>query len=214
MKKNNLLNSRRLKILNLSKYVISKYGWNDLIFKKISKEKKININEINLFFPNGFKEMIKYSLSCLNYDLEKQINQINIKNIPLHKKIKKIVLTKIEIMNDNKNFYKKTFYYLMIPTNYKLLTSQLYVSIDLMWRLSDDTSTDFNYYTKRIILSGVYSSVIMSFLKNDNMIEIENVLDNRLSKVSKIPVLKNKYNDFISNFKKIVKLINIFPLKQ
>ena len=62
-----------------------------------------------------------------------------------------------------------------------------------MWRLADDTSTDFNYYTKRIILSGVYSSVIISFLKKDNMIEIENILDNRLSKVSKIPILKNKY---------------------
>ena len=41
----------------------------------------------------------------------------------------------------------------MIPTNYKLLTSQLYISIDLMWRLADDTSTDFNFYTKRIIPS-------------------------------------------------------------
>tara|TARA_B100000965_G_scaffold366083_1_gene351048 strand:- start:232 stop:876 length:645 start_codon:yes stop_codon:yes gene_type:complete len=214
MKKNNLLNSRRYKILNLSRDVISKYGWNDLTFKKISKEKKINISEINLLFPNGFKDMIKYSLNCLNYDLEKKINKIDIQNIPLHRKIKKIVLTKIEIMNNHKNFYKKTFYYLMIPTNYKLLTSQLYISIDLMWRLADDTSTDFNYYTKRIILSGVYSSVIISFLKKDNMIEIENILDNRLSKVSKIPILKNKYKNFITNFKKISKLINISPLKQ
>ena len=110
----------------------------------------------------------------------------------MHKRIKKIILTKIKIINKHKDFYRRTFYFLLIPINYKLLTAYLYKSVDLMWYISGDNSTDFNFYTKRMILSGVYSSVILHFISNDSLLETEKKLDNNLLKVSKIPLIKDK----------------------
>ena len=95
-------------------------------------------------------------------------------------------------MNKNKNFYKKTFYFLLIPGNYKLLSAYLYKSINLMWYIAGDNSTDFNFYTKRIILSIVYSSVVLHFINNESMFETEKKLDNNLLKVSKMPLIKDK----------------------
>ena len=40
----------------------------------------------------------------------------------------------------------------------------LYSTVDAMWRAAGDTSTDFNFYTKRAILSAVYSSTLMRWL--------------------------------------------------
>ncbi|MBV9045507.1 MAG: COQ9 family protein, partial [Alphaproteobacteria bacterium] len=37
----------------------------------------------------------------------------------------------------------------------------LYRTVDKMWRAAGDTATDFNFYTKRAILAGVYSSTLM-----------------------------------------------------
>jgi ubiquinone biosynthesis protein COQ9 len=33
-------------------------------------------------------------------------------------------------------------------------------SADLMWRLAGDTATDYNHYTKRAILMGIYSATL------------------------------------------------------
>ena len=61
-----------------------------------------------------------------------------------------------------------------------------------MWYIAGDNSTDFNFYTKRMILSGVYSSLILHFINNDSMLETEKKLDDSLLKVSKIPLIKEK----------------------
>ena len=128
--------------------------------------------------------------------------------MPVHKRIKKIIITKVNLMNKHKDFYRRTFYFLLIPINYKLLTAYLYKSVDLMWYISGDNSTDFNFYTKRMILSGVYSSVILHFISNDSLLETEKKLDNNLLKVSKIPVIKEKirfYKKSLPSFWRLVK---------
>ena len=65
-----------------------------------------------------------------------------------------------------------------------------------MWYIAGDNSTDFNFYTKRIILSVVYSSVVLHFINNESMFETEKKLDTNLLKVSKIPLIKNLYGIF------------------
>jgi len=202
------LEKKRMEMVNLSKNIVKKYGWNDSLFKKISSHNRISYDELIILFPNGYKEMLKLSLDYLNYELKNICSQYDFIRLPVHKRIKKIILTKINIINKHKDYYRRTFYFLLIPINYKLLTAYLYKSVDLMWYISGDNSTDFNFYTKRMILSGVYSSVILHFINNDNLLETEKKLDNNLLKVSKIPVIKEKiqlYKKSLPSFLRLLK---------
>jgi len=204
------LKKKRIEFLNLSKKIVEKYGWNESLFENISFHNKISYEEINILFPYGYKEMLKFSLDHLNFELENKCNQYFFVRLPLHKKIKKIIITKINLMNKNKIFYKKTFYFLLIPSNYKLLSAYLYKSINLMWYIAGDNSTDFNFYTKRIILSVVYSSVVLHFINNESMFETEKKLDNNLLKVSKIPLIKNNIRLFQKNLPSFLRLFKSF----
>ena len=207
-KKIKSLDKKRLELINLAKKTVSKYGWNDSLFEKISFNNRINPEELFILFPDGYKQMLKLSLDYLNYELENICNQYDFKRIPVHKRIKKIIIIKINLMKKNKDFYRRTFYFLLLPINYKLLTAYLYKSVDLMWYLSGDNSTDFNFYTKRMILSGVYSSVILHFISNDSLLETEKKLDNNLLKVSKIPLIKDKiklYKKSLPSFLRLLK---------
>ena len=167
------LEKKRLKLVNLSKKIVKEYGWNDSLFENISFHNRISYDELIILFPDGYKEMLKLSLDYLNYELENICSQYDFIRIPIHKRIKKIIITKINLMNKHKDFYKRTFYFLLIPMNYKLLTAYLYKTVNLMWYIAGDNSTDFNFYTKRMILSGVYSSVILHFISNDSLLETE-----------------------------------------
>ena len=202
------LEKKRLELVNLSKKTVNKYGWNDSLFDKISSNHRITHEELIILFPDGYKEMLKLSLDYLNYELENICRQYDFIRIPIHKRIKKIIITKINLMNKHKDFYRRTIYFLLIPINYKLLTAYLNKSVDLMWYISGDNSTDFNFYTKRMILSGVYSSVILHFISNDSLLETEKKLDNNLLKVSKIPLIKDKiqlYKKSLPSFLRLLK---------
>ena len=189
----NDLEKKRLKLIIISIDIIIENGWNKTLFKKISNQKKISSDELNILFPDGYKDMLLKSLQNLNNEFEKKINRTTkIKKLPLHKRIKKIVMEKIYFINLKKEFYKKIFYYLLLPYNYKLLSYQIYKSVDSIWHIALDQSTDFNYYTKRIILAGIYSSTLFHFFNNDNINETEKKLDALLVKVSKIPNVKEK----------------------
>ena len=202
------LEINRLELVNLSKNIVKEYGWNDSLFEKISFHNRISYDELIILFPDGYKEMLKLSLDYLNYELKNICSQYDFIRIPVHKRIKKIIITKIYLMNKNKDFYRKTFYFLLIPMNYKLLTVYLYKTINLMWYIAGDNSTDFNFYTKRMILSGVYSSVILHFISNDNLLETEKKLNNNLLKVSKIPLIKDNiqlYKKSLPSFFQLLK---------
>jgi len=202
------LEKKRLELVNLSKNIVKEYGWNNSLFENISFHNRISYDELIILFPDGYKEMLKLSLDYLNYELENICSQYDFIRIPIHKRIKKIIITKINLMNKHKDFYKRTFYFLLIPMNYKLLTAYLYKTVNLMWYIAGDNSTDFNFYTKRMILSGVYSSVILHFISNDNLLETEKKLDGNLLKVSKIPVIKEKiqlYKKRLPSFLRLLK---------
>ena len=81
------------------------------------------------------------------------------------------------------------------------------MNVDSIWYIAKDTSTDFNYYTKRAILSSIYSAVIFHFMNNDNINETILVLDRQLYNVSKIPKIKN---DLKKIYKFLPGSINIF----
>ncbi|PKP90031.1 MAG: COQ9 family protein [Alphaproteobacteria bacterium HGW-Alphaproteobacteria-14] len=41
-------------------------------------------------------------------------------------------------------------------------------SADIMWRLAGDTATDYNHYSKRAILAGIYSATLAVFVNDDS----------------------------------------------
>ena len=90
------------------------------------------------------------------------------------------------------------------------MIKQLYKSINLIWYISGDNSTDFNFYTKRFILFLVYSTVILNFLKNDDLIETEKLLDDNLYKVSKIPKIKEKFKIIKKKFPSLFNILKYY----
>ena len=204
---NNYLLKKRLEVLKYAKIFISEKGLNKNSLENISKRYGLNINEIELLFPEGNIDLIKFTFEQLNKELEEYCKKIDLIRLPVHKRIKKVLLSKISLMNKNKLFYRSIFLNLLIPKKNFSLSNQLYNSVDQIWFIAGDSSTDFNFYTKRLILSGIYSRVILFFFNNNNQEELENILDENLKRVSKIPEIKSKLKIFRDYLPKIVNFV-------
>ena len=204
---NNYLLKKRLEVLKYAKIFISEKGLNKNSLENISKRYGLNINEIELLFPEGNIDLIKFTLEQLNKELEEYCKKIDLIRLPVHKRIKKVLLSKISLMNKNKLFYRSIFLNLLIPKKNFSLSNQLYNSVNQIWFIAGDSSTDFNFYTKRLILSGIYSRVILFFFNNNNQEELENILDESLKRVSKIPEIKSKLKIFKDYLPKIANFV-------
>jgi ubiquinone biosynthesis protein COQ9 len=76
----------------------------------------------------------------------------------------------------------------------------LYRTVDRMWRAAGDTSTDFNFYTKRAILAGVYSSTLLRWFTDDSEDEKPTFefLDRRIEDVMRFEKFKADANEALS----------------
>jgi ubiquinone biosynthesis protein COQ9 len=83
---------------------------------------------------------------------------------------------------------------LSLPFNAGLALKLLYKTVDAMWYAAGDTSTDFNFYTKRATLAGVYSSTLLYWLadRSPGSEATWDFLDRRIDDVMKIEKLKSR----------------------
>lgn len=209
MKKNQnkyLLN-KKLEVLQFAKVLVAANGFRTNTLKTISDKYNLNSNEIEILFPEGNDDLIKLALEQLNIDLEDSCKKIELIRLPLHKRIRKILLLKLSLMNNEKKFYKNIFLNILIPKKNTFVPIQLYKTIDQIWFIAGDTSTDFNFYTKRLILGSIYIRIILFFFNNNDQEKLENILDTSLRRVSKIPELKSKMNIFKNSFPKFLKFV-------
>src|SRR3569833_578049 len=82
--------------------------------------------------------------------------------------------------------------FLMMPAYAALGMILVYQMVDAMWRAAGDTSTDFNFYTKRAILAGVYSTTLMRWFTDKTADEAETraFLDARIGNVMQFEKFK------------------------
>ena len=57
---------------------------------------------------------------------------------------------------------------LAVPTNAPAALHLGWRAADTMWRAAGDSATDYNHYTKRAILGGVYAATLLAFVNDES----------------------------------------------
>ena len=171
--------------------------------------KKIDFNNLNqdFFFKtiNSVKfldneNLIVQIADILFEDLDKKflketklkVNKIN----KITQKIHFLLSVRFKIENKSSELINKVLAYLIKNNKYDKVITYIYSVADLMWNCSNDRSVDFNYYSKRLILSFVYSKIlfIKFFKTNLKQNEIEKEISKSLDQVKIISKFKLKLN--------------------
>ncbi|MBL4602744.1 MAG: COQ9 family protein [Emcibacteraceae bacterium] len=172
-------------------------GWSTVTLKRTADDIGVDIGIVDLAFPGGVTEMI--DLHAQNCDLEMlaQAAKINIDKLKIREKITQLVKLRIETEVTYKEAAHRTISYLGLPQNHFKSLGFLYRTVDLMWKAISDPSTNFNFYTKRMTLGGVYTSTFLYWLgdESENSEDTWDFLDRRIENVMQIEKLKAKYRN-------------------
>jgi ubiquinone biosynthesis protein COQ9 len=84
------------------------------------------------------------------------------------------------------------------PANLLAGPRGLWAGADAIWAGLGDKSTDYNWYTKRMILSGVLGSTLLAWLGTDSPAEVDAFLDRRIDNVMQFEKFKGQVREAAS----------------
>ena len=200
---------QRKKILKQALIDINTYGFNENMLIQVAENCNLSKGTLGRLFPEGIYELKEYFFNQTDIEMLKKINQVENKDIRIRDKIYNGVIIRLEIFQKNKNSIKHIF----VSESSSPIKSikNLWNTADLIWRSAGDTSTDYNHYTKRLLLSWVYLSTLLCWFndKSKNIEETKLFLNRRIDEVLKFGKTSASIKSRISDFNIFNKLISV-----
>lgn len=167
-------------------------GWTDEAINRAAEETGVDAAAARLAFPKDAPDMIDAWFAAVDQEMEAGFSAEELTAMPVHKRIRAVVLKRIEIVRPHKEALRRAIAVLAMPQNIALAARLGWRSADAMWRLAGDTATDFNHYSKRTTLAAVYGSTIMAWLDDESEDDESTAafLDRRLGDVAQFEKFK------------------------
>ena len=160
-------------------------GWNAKAVEAAAAQTGIDAAQARLAFPKAQSEMVDAYIQGVDAAMEAEFTPEKIAAMRVRDRIRGLVWFRLQTMAPAREAVRTGLSILAMPQNLPLALKAGWRSADLMWRLAGDTATDYNHYTKRLILSGVYASTLLAWLddQSEDWHETAAFLDRRLADV-------------------------------
>lgn len=168
-------------------------GWSDDALQNAAHAHDIDADVARLAFPSEAMDMIDAWITDVDAQMRAAYPPEKLADMKIRERIRTLVQFRFDAVQEIKEALRSAAAIMANPLN-ALRTARIsWRTADLMWRLAGDTVTDYNHYTKRAILSGVYGSTLMVFLgdESENHTETRAFLGRRLDNVMQFE--KTKY---------------------
>jgi ubiquinone biosynthesis protein COQ9 len=176
-------------------------GFTESLLQKAGAEAGVAKADLARLFENGPVSLIEFYSGWADGEMEKRLAATDLKAMKIRARIAAAVKTRLEVLKPHKEAARRAAALLSLPMHAALGAKLLYRTVDAMWRAAGDTSTDFNFYTKRGILAGVYGSTAMRWFNDagDDEKVTDEFLAARIENVMQFEKFKAKAKDVLAN---------------
>ena len=165
-------------------------GFTDGLLQRAGKEAGAGAGQLLHLFPQGAAGLVEAFSERADTEMERRLPDLSAMKV--RERIAAAVLARLAAVRPHKEAARRAAAFLMLPQNAPLAAKLVYQTVDAMWRAAGDTSTDFNFYTKRGILAGVYASTLVRWFNDTGEDEAETraFLDARIENVMQFEKFK------------------------
>jgi ubiquinone biosynthesis protein COQ9 len=167
-------------------------GFTDKVLARAGQEAGADHTEVAHLFPEGPLSLVEAFSAEADREMEAQLATTDLKAMKVRERIAAAVKARIDALSAHKEAARRAAAFLSLPPHALLAARLLYRTVDAMWRAIGDTSTDFNFYTKRGILAGVYSATLLRWFTDQTSDEraTQTFLADRIENVMQFEKLK------------------------
>lgn len=182
----------RAKILASALPNVAFDGWTTKLMREAADAAGVSHGEMRLAFPGGITDLVDCFLADGDRRMEEALAKRDLAAMKIRERITLAVRTRIEVDLAHREAVRRAVTLLALPISGGAGPRALYRTVDAIWRAAGDRSTDFNFYTKRAILAGVYSAVTLKWFgdSSEDHADTWAFLDRRIADVMQIEKAK------------------------
>ena len=152
------LEAARNKILDAALALAADDGWTQKVLNQAITDSKIDAPLAQRAIPNGPASLIDAFHGRADASMEKTLAETDLSPIKIRDRIAFAVRLRLLAMEPHRDAARRAMVVQSLPANVGRSLAGLYRTADAIWYAIGDTSTDFSFYTKRALVSGVYAS--------------------------------------------------------
>lgn len=182
-------------------------GWTDTSLRAAARSAGLGPEEIargdlTRVYPRGIGDVLDFWSEHEDTRMATALEAADPAPEKIRDKVRFLVRTRIEGLGAHREAARRASATLAMP-HYAPLASRLsWRTADAIWRALNDVSTDFNFYTKRATLTGVYLSTLAAWFADDGDELAEpdysktwDFLNDRIENVMQFEKVKKQWQD-------------------
>ena len=143
-------------------------GWTAEAVAMAAEPRGLDADVAKLLYPGGAPEMIDAWFASIDAAMAARFTPEQLGAMKIRERITALVEARLDLLAGNREALRRALAILAMPQNVRRAARLGWRSADVTWRLAGDTATDYNHYTKRAILGGVYAATLTVFLDDDS----------------------------------------------
>lgn len=165
-------------------------GWSERALAAAAKDSGIDPDIAALALPDA-EAMLTVWTASVNANMAEAMASAH--NLKVRDRIRMALVTRLE--QGDREVTRRALSLLAQPQHAALSAKLLWQAADAIWRAAGDTATDYNHYTKRLIVSGIYSAILLHWTQDDSadFAATRAFIDRRIDGVMRFEKTKAKF---------------------
>ncbi|NBX04388.1 MAG: COQ9 family protein [Alphaproteobacteria bacterium] len=175
-------------------------GWTQGVLSKAAQEAGYKSTDAIRVFSGGAIDAVDFYARQCDAGMVEALGGYNLDTMKIREKIALAVRLRLMAYAPHREAARKALKLQASPIHAGHALKSLYRTVDEIWFSIGDTSTNFNFYTKRLTLSAVYSATLLHWL-DDNSPDFSSTwefLDRRIENVMQFEKLKHRVRGWIN----------------
>lgn len=143
-------------------------GWSDDAFKAAVADAGVDPVVAQGLYPRGARDLARAWHDRGDDRMAEAFATADLTDLRYSEKVAHAVRLRIDAIDD-KEALRRAMVQNILPLNAPDGAKMLWQTADRIWTLLGDTSEDYNWYTKRMTLSGVIGSTLLFWLGDDSL---------------------------------------------
>jgi ubiquinone biosynthesis protein COQ9 len=167
-------------------------GWSELTFRGAAGDVGVPLEEAKALFPRGAVDLAMAFHRRGDRQMAEALQAEDLGAMRFRDRVAHAVRLRLDLVEPHKEAVRRGATLFALPVHAADGARALWETADTIWTALGDTSDDLNWYSKRAILSGVYSSTVLYWLGDQSAGHAATwaFLDRRIEDVMRFETLK------------------------
>lgn len=170
-------------------------GWTLTALHKGAEDKGYTIDTVRSVFDNDIYESLGIFSALADQWMLEKLNQLDVDEIKVRARIKTAIFARLDVLEPYQEAVRHSLTLWAKPFRQAKGGKIVWNSADAIWDWAGDSAHDYNFYTKRILLSGILASTIPVWLndEDENLKKTHQFVDRRIQNVLNFGKLLSRF---------------------